>query len=142
MPVVLLRDACRASNNLTHATALGASEGCMSACRGQPTQSCGGPQALRVFTLPDFTQLGCFADTWQRRLPHLLQTSGRMSAAKCARLAAEAGYTVFGIQDSKQCWCVLGAAAVLGCMCVCTAGPDMLAHSAEEEKDCSVSAAH
>jgi hypothetical protein len=36
-------------------------------------------------------------------LPDLLQTSGLMNPARCAGLAKDNGYTVFGIQNSVEC---------------------------------------
>jgi hypothetical protein len=70
---------------------------------GDSTLKCGGSNALSIYTLPDFTKLGCFRDSWDRMLPNLLQTSGLMNPARCAGLAKDAGYTVFGIQNSVEC---------------------------------------
>lgn len=95
---------CRASNDLTYATALGTSTGCTSSCMGDPSQKCGGSEALTIYTLPDFTKLGCYMDSWDRMLPNLLQRNGFMTPAKCAELAADAGYIVLGLQNTVECW--------------------------------------
>lgn len=95
---------CWGSNDLTYATALGTSTGCTTACKGDSSQKCGGSNALSVYTLPDFTKLGCYRDSWDRMLPNQLQTSGFMTPARCHDLAVAAGHSVFGIQNSVECW--------------------------------------
>ena len=71
---------------------------------GDANQKCGGSNSISIYTLPDFTKLGCYSDSWDRMLPNLLQRSGFMTAAQCAKLAVDAGHTVFGIQNSVECW--------------------------------------
>lgn len=94
---------CRASNDLTYVTALGTSTGCTATCAGDAASKCGGSRALSVYSLPGFTAIGCFRDSWNRMLPDLLHTNGLMNPARCAGLAKDNGYTVFGIQNSVEC---------------------------------------
>lgn len=96
--------ACRGSNDLTYATALGTSTACTASCMGDASEKCGGSNALSIYTLPDFTKLGCYKDSWDRMLPECLQTFGLMTPARCAQLAVDGGYTVFGLQNSVECW--------------------------------------
>lgn len=93
----------RASNDLTYVTALGTGTGCTATCAGDAASRCGGSRALSVYTLPNFTAIGCFRDSWDRMLPEPLQTNGLMNPARCAGLAQDNGYTVFGIQNSVEC---------------------------------------
>lgn len=105
-PTACLLSYHRGSNDLTYATALGTSSSCDTACLGNPQESCGGREALSVYSVPGFNKLGCYADSWDRMLPNQLQTSPLMTPAKCSVLAADGGYTVFGVQNGNQCWCV------------------------------------
>lgn len=74
--------------------------------------------------MPDFTKLGCYQDSWDRMLPQLLQTSGLMTPTRCAQLAKDGGYTVFGLQNAVECWAGtdIARAKSLGASAACTSG--------------------
>lgn len=113
----------RGSNDAAFATALGASAaGCDTPCLGDAHENCGGAAALRVYRLPNFHKLGCFADSWDRMLPTLLQTSGAITAARCSQLAEAGGFSVWGLQNSNQCWAGndIARATSLGASAACT----------------------
>ncbi|EDO32458.1 predicted protein [Nematostella vectensis] len=58
----------------------------------------------------DYTRLGCFKDNWIRTMSDVLSMNVK-SVADCAKLAARKGYSVFGVQNGKECYSKETAAA-------------------------------
>ena len=89
---------------------------CNFACPGDATQTCGAGSRLEVYVNNNYTPpappvvpdvgapyLGCFVDNGARVLPDNIVSEDDMTAAKCA--ANCEGYTYFGTQWSRECYC-------------------------------------
>lgn len=107
----------RAGTDTTRAKSLGVSTDCTERCNSAPTGDCGGELANTVYVVGsnrpaavpaanrDYTLVGCYKDDMaDRGLPRLLETDVAMTVEKCARLAQQAGFTVFGIQWAQSCY--------------------------------------
>lgn len=62
--------------------------------------------------LPPLTNLGCFADGWNRALPvpyanmrsQIVWTNMNKTVSECAHIARDKGYSYFGVQFYGECW--------------------------------------
>ncbi|KAI9349631.1 WSC domain-containing protein [Obelidium mucronatum] len=94
---------------------------CSMRCQGDNSKLCGGSGALSVYSTssslsvasaasnptppPGFQFYGCYEDiTWNRLIPNRLASRQDMTVALCAQLATAAGYKVFGVEWSVECW--------------------------------------
>jgi hypothetical protein len=88
---------------------------CSFPCAGDATETCGAGVRLDVYTNNNYVvpapavsaggapHLGCFVDNAARALPDNIVSQDGMTAAKCA--ANCAGYSYFGTQWSRECYC-------------------------------------
>ncbi|KAI3536302.1 hypothetical protein CSPX01_10931 [Colletotrichum filicis] len=87
---------------------------CSFACSGNPLEVCGAGNRMDIYTnlgfsspkpatLVDHVYLGCFIDNGDRVLPNKPFASDTMTAAFCAQHCQ--GYTYFGTQWSRECYC-------------------------------------
>ncbi|KAK1493287.1 hypothetical protein CTAM01_09431 [Colletotrichum tamarilloi] len=87
---------------------------CSFACSGNPLEVCGAGNRMNIYsnlgfsspkpaTLVDHVYLGCFIDNGDRVLPDKPFASDTMTAAFCAQHCQ--GYTYFGTQWSRECYC-------------------------------------
>ncbi|KAL2130741.1 hypothetical protein VTI74DRAFT_6005 [Chaetomium olivicolor] len=107
---------CFCGNDRDASSAAVPDSDCSFPCAGDSTEICGAGLRLDVYTnnnyvVPDPTNaapagvpyLGCFVDSPARALPERVISDDGMTAAKCA--ANCAGYTYFGTQWSRECYC-------------------------------------
>ncbi|KAJ0296557.1 hypothetical protein COL516b_011586 [Colletotrichum fioriniae] len=87
---------------------------CGFTCSGNPSELCGAGNRMDIYTnlgfsspkpatLVDHVYLGCFIDNGDRVLPNKPFASDTMTAAFCAQHCQ--GYTYFGTQWSRECYC-------------------------------------
>ncbi|KAF4825695.1 WSC domain-containing protein [Colletotrichum siamense] len=105
---------CWCGNTIQENQVVAVSTECSWPCSGSSSQTCGAASRISLYerwlyfpathaTLSDTPYVGCFADGNARVLPSKQFTSDSMTAAACA--ANCAGYTYFGTQWSRECWC-------------------------------------
>ncbi|KAJ3017206.1 UNVERIFIED_CONTAM: hypothetical protein HDU68_011804 [Siphonaria sp. JEL0065] len=79
---------------------------CNMPCKGNADEICGGRDALSVYTFSTFHYSGCFTD-WAdhpRVLKNLIRQSDSMTIETCAELAADQGFSLFGLEYGRECW--------------------------------------
>ncbi|RSL47522.1 hypothetical protein CEP54_013369 [Fusarium duplospermum] len=88
------------------AQALVPSTECNYACPGDSAQTCGGFNAIQIFsTVPTWVSLGCYSDaTNARTLSKSLNIAGNTNK-KCQDACLDAGYKYAGTEFGNQCFC-------------------------------------
>jgi len=95
---------CWVGTDATFATGLGSSTDCTFPCPSNSSETCGGPLANNLFSVasplptPAPVYLGCFKDSFDRRLPMMLSATMTNSRAECAAMARGAKVTIAGTQ--------------------------------------------
>ncbi|PPQ76090.1 hypothetical protein CVT24_003662 [Panaeolus cyanescens] len=111
--------------------------GCNMTCTGNPTEICGGPDAINVFTqsngpLPaGWTSIGCFSDsTSSRSLKVASFTSvDNMTVESCLAFCTPSGFNFAGVEFARECFCdnVIESPGApiphIGCNMTCTGNP-------------------
>lgn len=79
---------------------------CNYACPGDSAQTCGGFNAIQIFsTVPTWVSLGCYSDaTNARTLSKSLNIAGNTNK-KCQDACLDAGYKYAGTEFGNQCFC-------------------------------------
>lgn len=100
---------CRGTTDLKQTLSSGVATTCNKACTGGGAD-CGGWYVNNVYTLNaplEWTNQGCFKDDSSRKLAVILGAGALVSSMtieKCSKLAFNAGYPVFGLQNGDTCW--------------------------------------
>ncbi|KAJ3003735.1 UNVERIFIED_CONTAM: hypothetical protein HDU68_005531 [Siphonaria sp. JEL0065] len=82
-----------------------ASTNCVKPCVGNEWQTCGGGNALSIYSASAYNFFGCFGDNVNNRLlSNLLGKGSWMTVESCAKLASEKGFTLFGVEYGDECW--------------------------------------
>jgi hypothetical protein len=96
------------------------SEACTMPCAGDPTTTCGGPNALRVydtygveyptpvngFPARGWYYYGCLTDTrTNRTVARRTLLSQPLTAASCMAACQAGGFTVSGLEYGNECYC-------------------------------------
>ncbi|WYZ34618.1 hypothetical protein EsH8_I_000894 [Colletotrichum jinshuiense] len=112
---------------------------CTTACSGNATQACGGPNRLTMYKtslivgpsvnpgVGDWSSIGCYSEgTTGRALTYGVGTvpGAEMTVAKCTAACKAANYILAGVEYSGECYCGNtisngGAPAVDGCNMLC-----------------------
>lgn len=118
---------CYCGNELT-AGSVPVSSGCNMACSGDSTQTCGGNNRLNLFgkiSKPYYPH-GCYTEADGRRaLNGAVVFDSAMTYDMCARFCITTrGYSLFGLEFGKECYCgneLIGSLPVLsGCTMACS----------------------
>ncbi|GIL87751.1 hypothetical protein Vretimale_13082 [Volvox reticuliferus] len=105
---------CFGGNNVARLMSPGG--GCNTLCSGDPSEICGGSEAVSVYITPRRQSppppritpgcyVGCFADMANNRtLANLVAESDEMTIDSCRKAARAQGYAYFGVEAGRQCF--------------------------------------
>lgn len=119
---------CYCGNALVNGASLSKTSGqCNMACSGSPTKTCGGPDALTVFVIPDkvsslasdltvkaatlpsgwsAASTACVAEGNNgRALTGAATAADDMTPAKCSSFCGSRGFKYAGVEYSSECYC-------------------------------------
>ncbi|XP_062580891.1 uncharacterized protein LOC134242777 [Saccostrea cucullata] len=103
---------CFCGNKLTKSHKKKDSE-CMTPCKGDREQACGGSWRLGVYQNPNFKPtaivksefVGCYKDQRSRTLKAKKTTSKSMTVNKCRKICTGLKYKYYGVEASNECFC-------------------------------------
>jgi len=110
---------CYCASNLSNGASLSqASSQCNMPCANDATSSCGGPNAIQLYSNPSlavaappvitingFTSSGCIQEVSGRALTGLRVDFADMTIDKCTAACSKAGFKLAGVEYGQECYC-------------------------------------
>lgn len=107
---------CYCGNALQNGASLESTSGqCVVPCAGLSTNTCGGPNAIQLFTNAnfkpvtsssgDFLNTGCIQEVAGRALRGASTASPDMTIDKCTAFCAARSFSIAGLQYGAECYC-------------------------------------